>query len=210
MIEKFKGALVPVIRSSSVDEALAIAGALARANLRFLEITINNEHGARAIGRLSDQGDPNLIIGAGSVLNEAAARAACESGASFLVSPGYSERVHAVATNRDVLYVPGMLTPTEIMRARDNGLEFLKLFPAGAVGPSFLKDLAGPFPGLKIMPTGGVNLDNLGDYFKAGAHCIGVGGSLLKKELIAAGNWNELTRHAETFNERLREVISGN
>lgn len=207
MIAAFEHALVPVVRSRSSQEALDIARALLAGGLGQLEIAVNNEHGCQAIETLAAEAS-DAIVGAGSVLDEASAREAVEAGAVFLVSPGYSERIHAVAANRKVLYIPGVLTPTEIMRARADGLDFLKLFPASAVGPAFIKDLAGPFPDLLLMPTGGIDLENIGAYLAAGAYCVGVGGSLLRKELIDAGDWAGLAALAAEFLARSRDGLA--
>ncbi len=203
MIARLRGRLLAVVRSTSVDQALKIADALAKGGLSGLEIAVNNEHGIQALRALSQTGD--RLLGAGSVLNEQKAREACEAGAAFLVSPGFDERVLAVARKGGVLYIPGVLTPTEIKHAQDQGCELLKLFPAGVFGPGYLKDLHGPFPGLKLMPTGGVRLETIAPFLEAGAFCLGVGGALLQDDLIAAGDFAEITRQTGRFVARMRE-----
>ena len=118
------------------------------------------------------------MVGAGTVLNERGAEAAVEAGARFLFSPGFSADVLRVARARDVPYVPGALTPTEIMELLELGIREIKIFPAGPAGPAYIRDLLGPFPELRAIPTGGVNGDNVRAFLRAGAVAVGVGGAL--------------------------------
>lgn len=197
--DDLKGGLMAVIRSDSATQARGICTALAQGGVNLLEIAVNCDHGADAIRNVREDARPGVIVGAGSVLSAKSAAAACDAGAAFLVSPAFNTGVHAVAREREVLYVPGILTPTEIMTCMDAGLELLKLFPAGLHGPGYLQDLKGPFPNLKIMPTGGVNLSNLKEFTDAGAWCIGVGGSLLKKVFIDLEDWSALEAEARKY-----------
>jgi 2-dehydro-3-deoxyphosphogluconate aldolase/(4S)-4-hydroxy-2-oxoglutarate aldolase len=144
------------------------------------------------------------IIGAGTVLNLEQAERAVASGAQFLVSPGLNIEVLKWANKNEIPFFPGVLTPTEIMWAKAEGCQLLKIFPISAVGgSSYLQALGGPFPDLKWMPTGGISLANLGQFVKAKAHCVGMGGQLIPNELIKAKNWSALTAVAVKHLEQL-------
>ncbi len=169
--------VVAVIRAASIDAALAVSHALVRGGVTGIEITFSTPGAAEAIARARRE-LPNALVGAGTVLDAASLRAACDAGASFLVSPHTDETLIAAGRERGVPFLPGALTPTEIVRAWQLGATCVKVFPGSAVGPGYLKALKGPLPHIALMPTGGVDEKNLGEWLAAGAVAVGMGGSL--------------------------------
>jgi 2-dehydro-3-deoxyphosphogluconate aldolase/(4S)-4-hydroxy-2-oxoglutarate aldolase len=169
--------VVAVIRAASADAALAISRALVRGGVTGIEITFSTPGAAEAI-RQARKELPSALVGAGTVLNAVDLAAACDAGARFLVSPHLDEKLVAAATERTIPFLPGALTPTEVVRAFAAGAACVKLFPGSAVGPSYLKALRGPLPHIPLMPTGGVDAKNLGEWLRAGAVAVGMGGNL--------------------------------
>jgi 2-dehydro-3-deoxyphosphogluconate aldolase/(4S)-4-hydroxy-2-oxoglutarate aldolase len=169
--------VVAVIRAASADAAVAISHALVRGGVTGIEITFSTPGASEAILRARKE-LPSALVGAGTVLNLADLAAACDAGARFLVSPHCDERLVAAATERKVPFLPGALTPTEVVRAFSAGATCVKLFPGSAVGPSYLKALRGPLPHIPLMPTGGVDAKNLHEWLLAGAVAVGMGGNL--------------------------------
>ncbi len=169
--------VVAVIRAASSDAALAVSRALVRGGVTGIEITFSTPGAADAIARARAE-LPDALVGAGTVLDAASLAAACDAGASFLVSPHTDEALLAAARERGVPFLPGALTPTEILRAWQLGATCVKVFPGSAVGPGYLKAIKAPLPHIALMPTGGVDEKNLGEWLKAGAIAVGMGGSL--------------------------------
>ena len=169
--------VIAVVRVDESEAIIPTAHAIARGGVRLLEIALTSPGALVAISRLAAE-LPDALVGAGTVLNERAAEAVVEAGARFLFSPGFSADVLRVARARDVAYVPGALTPTEIMELLDLGIREIKIFPAGPAGPPYIRDLLGPFPELRAIPTGGVSGDNVRAFLRAGAVAVGVGGAL--------------------------------
>jgi len=169
--------VVAVIRSASVDAALACTRALVRGGVTGIEITFSTPGAAEAIAEARRE-LPDALVGAGTVLDQASLAAACDAGAAFLVSPHTDEALLDAARERDVPFLPGALTPTEVVRAHRAGAACVKLFPGSAVGPGYVKALRGPLPHIPLMPTGGVDEKNLGEWFAAGVVAVGMGGSL--------------------------------
>jgi 2-dehydro-3-deoxyphosphogluconate aldolase/(4S)-4-hydroxy-2-oxoglutarate aldolase len=169
--------VVAVIRSPSVEAALECTRALVRGGVTGIEITFSTPGAAVAIAAARRE-HPIALVGAGTVLDRASLDAACDAGASFLVSPHTDEELLEAARARGVPFLAGALTPTEVVRAHRAGAACVKLFPGSAVGPSYVKALRGPLPHIPLMPTGGVDEKNLGDWFAAGVVAVGMGGSL--------------------------------
>jgi 2-dehydro-3-deoxyphosphogluconate aldolase/(4S)-4-hydroxy-2-oxoglutarate aldolase len=169
--------VVAVIRAPSVDAALAVSHALVRGGVTGIELTFSTPGAAEAIARARKE-LPDALVGAGTVLDAASLAAACDAGASFLVSPHTDEALIRAARERGVPFLPGALTPTEIVRAWQLGATCVKVFPGSAVGPGYLKAIRAPLPHVPLMPTGGVDEKNLGEWLKAGAIAVGMGGSL--------------------------------
>jgi len=197
--------IVPVIRASSPQEARFAAEAVCQGGIPIVEITMTVPKALEVISELVKTA-PDVVVGAGTVLNEEMARKCADAGAQFLVSPGFNPPTVAVAQTLDLLVMAGALTPTEVMTAWDSGADFVKVFPCGNLGgPSYIRALKGPLPEVPLVPTGGVNLDTAADYIRAGAAALGVGGELVPKEALQL-------RQAEvirTLAARFRELVKG-
>lgn len=167
--------LVMVVRAPSADDAIAAVAAARRGGIQVVEVTYTTPHATDVIRDLQAYDD--LLVGAGTVLSRDDARAAAAAGARFAVSPGLDLELLRWAT-ADIPVVPGVLSPSEVMRATGAGARAVKLFPARTVGTDHLRALLAPFPGLRAIPTGGVSADNAADWLAAGASAVGIGGAL--------------------------------
>lgn len=168
--------LIMVVRAPSAQAASAAIGAAVTGGVRVIEVTYTVPDAEDVIRELA--GTPGLIVGAGTVRTIAQAQAAIDAGASFVVSPGLDEDVVAHVVARDVLMLPGVFTPTEVMRALSLGVRAVKLFPADLAGPAHLRALRGPLPELQVIPSGGVSADNAREWLDAGALAVGMAGRL--------------------------------
>lgn len=194
------GGLIPVIRARSADAATRISEALVEGGIRTLEITMTVPDALGALRSVSSALGRDVLLGAGTVTTREMAVGALEAGARFLVSPAVVRDVLAVASERGVAVLPGALTPTEVLEARALGGDIIKIFPASAVGgAAYLKALKGPFPEIDFCPTGGVNLDTIGEFFGAGAVAVGVGGELVLKSAVEQGAFARLTDLARRY-----------
>ena len=146
--------------------------------------------------------DTNLVVGAGTVLDVESARECIRRGARFVLSPSLDVHVITYCLDHGVLPVPGVFTPTEMYTAHKAGAPLIKIFPAGSVGPQYIKDLLGPFKGMKLLPVGGVSVDNTAAFIKAGAYAVGVGSYLANPALAKEKAWETITSHAKLFLEQ--------
>ena len=195
-----EGGIVPVIRADSADTALRIVDALVAGGIRTLEITMTVPDAIGAIKAVSDRFGSSVLLGAGTVTSRALAEGSLDAGAEFLVTPCVVPDVIAVAKERGVAVLPGAMTPTEVFTAWSAGGDIVKIFPASNVGgASYLKALKGPFPQIPLCPTGGVNLQTIGEFVKAGAAAVGVGGELVSKAAIDAGDYGKITELAKQY-----------
>jgi 2-dehydro-3-deoxyphosphogluconate aldolase / (4S)-4-hydroxy-2-oxoglutarate aldolase len=176
-LQRLKHTAIPVLRGSSADAVLSVARVLIDEGFTTLEVTFTVPDAARVIRKLSRL--EGMLIGAGTVLNAGDLERAVESGAGFLVSPGLTLALSGAARTSKIPFLPGVLTPSEVMRAIELGFEHLKLFPGELGGVAHLKALRAPFPGVAFMPTGGVSADNLESWVNAGAFAVGIGSSLV-------------------------------
>lgn len=194
------GGIVPVIRADSADTALRIVDALVAGGIRTLEITMTVPDAIGAIKAVASRFGSSVLLGAGTVTSRALAEGSLDAGAEFLVTPCVVPDVIAVAKERDVAVLPGAMTPTEVFTAWSSGGDIIKIFPASNVGgASYLKALKGPFPQIPLCPTGGVNLQTIGEFVKAGASAVGVGGELVSKAAIDAGDYGKITELAKQY-----------
>ena len=191
-IESLK--LVPVVVLEDAKDALPLAKALIDGGLPVAEVTFRTAAAADSIRAISEA-YPEMLVGAGTVTNLEQAKTAVAAGAKFLVTPGFSDEVTRYAVEHEIPIFPGTCTPTEVMQAMGYGLKVVKFFPASQYGGlNTIKALAGPFPAMRFMPTGGINAGNVKEYL-ADKHIIACGGSwMVKGDLIAAGNFDELQR----------------
>jgi 2-dehydro-3-deoxyphosphogluconate aldolase/(4S)-4-hydroxy-2-oxoglutarate aldolase len=200
-----EGGIVPVIRAESSAIAVKVAEALVAGGITTLEITMTVPDALAAIRDVRAHFAGDVLLGAGTVTSRALADGSLEAGAEFLVTPCVVPDVLAVARERDVAVLPGAMTPTEVFTAWSAGGDIIKIFPASNVGgASYLKALKGPFPQIPLCPTGGVNLQTIGDFIKAGADAVGVGGELVSKAAIDRGDFAQLTELAGQYIAALR------
>ncbi len=188
--------VVAVIRAASAEAAVEAARALLKGGLVGIEITFSTPQAEKAIVTLREA-HHDALVGAGTVLDASMLEAACSAGAQFLVSPHFDASLMSLARQRGVPLLPGAFTPTEIHTAFRAGAPAIKLFPAAALGPSYLKAIRGPLPHIPLMPTGGITADNLHEWLDAGALAVGAGGSLLR------GSYEDMTSAARGFAEAL-------
>jgi len=164
--------------------------------VRALEVTMTVPRAVELIRELSARLPDGFLLGAGTVLDARTARAVIDAGATFIVSPVFRTEVIDACHAHDVPAIPGCFTPTEILAAHDAGADLIKVFPATALGPQYIKDLRAPMPQLRLMPTGGVTLDNAGDWIRAGAVAVGVGSALLDTKAIDEGRLDVIAGNA--------------
>ncbi|MBO9155357.1 bifunctional 4-hydroxy-2-oxoglutarate aldolase/2-dehydro-3-deoxy-phosphogluconate aldolase [Chitinophaga sp. GCM10012297] len=190
--------IIAILRGAPPSEVVQIATLLYHSGIRLLEITMNSESPLQAIEQVADQLGDEMIIGAGTVLDAATAADAASAGARFILSPIVKEPVIAAAKKLGVISIPGAYTATEIYNAFEMGADIIKVFPA--TSPAYIKDIAGPLPQIPLLPTGGVTLDNIGAYLKAGAVGCGVGSALVNvKQKMTAADADVLKAHARRF-----------
>jgi 2-dehydro-3-deoxyphosphogluconate aldolase/(4S)-4-hydroxy-2-oxoglutarate aldolase len=200
-----QGGIVPVIRAESSAIAVKVAEALVAGGITTLEITMTVPDALVAIRDVRARFAGQVLLGAGTVTSRALAEGALEAGAEFLVTPCIVADVLNVAHERNVAVLPGAMTPTEVFAAWSAGGDIIKIFPASNVGgASYLKALKGPFPQIPLCPTGGVNLQTIGEFIKAGADAVGVGGELISKAAIDRGDFAQLTGLARQYAAALR------
>ena len=202
--------LVPVVRSSSSDEAIKVIDAVLAGGVNILEITMTVPGAVKVIEKVADKYGSEVLVGAGTVLDPETARACLLAGAQFIVSPALNLDTIALCHRYSAPVMPGVLTPTEVITAWSAGADFVKVFPCGAVGgASYIKNLKGPFPQIKMIPTGGVSLKTAAEFLKAGASALGVGTDLVDVKAIRAGNTNVVTDRAKEFIEIVRNARAG-
>ena len=192
--------IVPVIRVGSARLAMHAVEALVLSGVSVVEITTTVPDAVAVIGAVAARFGGSVLIGAGTITSADQARRAVGAGAQFVVSPGFDAEVVEAAQALDVPVIPGVLTPTELMAATRAGADWVKVFPCSALGgPSYLRALRGPFPHVKMMPTGGVSLTTASEYIEAGAAALGVGSELVDSTLLEAGRYESLRERALTF-----------
>ncbi|OLC44845.1 MAG: hypothetical protein AUI89_04895 [Gemmatimonadetes bacterium 13_1_40CM_3_65_8] len=201
MIDRMlSGGVIAVVRLPEPADLRPIAAALAAGGVDVVELTLTTPGALEAIADLaSDEGLKGCIIGAGTVLDVKAARDVIARGARFVVSPTFDRFVVRYCNDHDVPCLPGALTPTELLAASRAGAPAVKLFPASAVGPRYLREVVAPLPFLRVVPSGGMSLENAGEWIHAGAAAVSVGSALVSPELIRDAAWAELTRRARAL-----------
>ncbi|MDQ3213562.1 MAG: bifunctional 4-hydroxy-2-oxoglutarate aldolase/2-dehydro-3-deoxy-phosphogluconate aldolase [Acidobacteriota bacterium] len=191
-----RAGVVAIIRMKDPDKVRAVFDAIGEGGVRVIEVTMSVPGAIELIRQLALRLPDGFVLGAGTVLDGDTARRVIDAGARFVVSPVFRREVITACHEQDAAVLPGCFTPTEILEAWDAGADVVKVFPATALGPTFLKDVRGPLPQVKLMPTGGVTLDNAGDWIRAGAVAVGVGTALLDTAAIAAGDYGVLRANA--------------
>jgi 2-dehydro-3-deoxyphosphogluconate aldolase / (4S)-4-hydroxy-2-oxoglutarate aldolase len=188
--------LVAIMRHIPPAEAVRTAEALVAGGVRALEVTLNSAGALEMIRAIVDALGDKVLIGAGTVLSTEAADAAFEAGVQFVVTPHTDDALIRHVVSHGVPIIPGALTPSEVLRAWNAGASAVKIFPAGPVGPGYVKDLRGPLPEIPFVPTGGITLENAEAFITAGAWGLGLGSALVDMQLIAGGDWSALSVRA--------------
>ena len=198
--------IVAVVRKIPVSKVYQTIDALVAGGVKAIEVTLDSENALEVINNIQKKYDKDVIIGAGTVLDAEGAYKAISNGAQFVFAPTLSEETIKVAKRYNKVAIPGVFTPTEILKASEFGADIVKIFPGSVLGPQFIKDVRGPLDHIKMMPTGGITLENLGSYIKAGAVAVGVGSSLLNKKVIEAEDWEALTALAKSFVQEVQKA----
>jgi 2-dehydro-3-deoxyphosphogluconate aldolase/(4S)-4-hydroxy-2-oxoglutarate aldolase len=198
--------VVAVVRAPSGEKLVDVAEALLNGGLDAIEITFTVPRAHRVLEQVADRLGDRIVLGAGTVLDPETARTALLAGAEFLVTPTLNLEVIELCRRYDKPIMPGAFTPTEVLTAWEAGADVVKVFPSDCVGPKYIKALRGPLPQIRLMPTGGVNLDTAADFLRAGACALGVGGSLVESKAVAAGDMSRIESLARQFVEIVKKT----
>ncbi|WP_337098276.1 bifunctional 4-hydroxy-2-oxoglutarate aldolase/2-dehydro-3-deoxy-phosphogluconate aldolase [Paenibacillus sp. YIM B09110] len=201
-----KHKIVAILRGIENKHADNAAQALIDGGIHMMEITMNTDGAAAMIERWRHKFDGKAAVGAGTVLDVELAKLAVDAGAQFIISPNLDEEVIAFGRERGISVWPGVMTPTEIVKAVKAGAEAVKLFPMGTLGVGYLKEIRGPLDSVPIMATGGVDLHNIAEYFKAGANAVGMGGKLINLEWVREGKFDQVTERAKLLADAVRQL----
>ncbi len=188
--------IVAIVRLDEYARAVDVARALANGGVFVLEFTLTGTGAIDAIGAVREALGDAVCVGVGTALHADDAHAAIDAGAQFVVTPAVRPKVISACVNRNTLVLAGGFTPTELLNAHEAGSQLVKLFPAQAGGPRYLKDVLAPLPFLRLVPTGGVSADNAREYLNAGAVAVGMGGNLVSNKLVAAEAWEQISATA--------------
>jgi 2-dehydro-3-deoxyphosphogluconate aldolase / (4S)-4-hydroxy-2-oxoglutarate aldolase len=199
-------ALIAVIRADSPEQVPPICDALLAGGISALEITLTTPEPLKVIRNVSAKLSRDALVGAGTVLGCKDCTEALDAGAQFVVTPICITDIIALAHERDRPAMIGAYTPTEAQLAHEAGADFIKIFPADSLGPGYIKSIRAPLPHLRIVPTGGVDLQTAPEFLKAGCVALGVGSSLVSNEIVRSRNWPELTRLAREYGRVVRET----
>lgn len=201
--------VVAIVRLEDYSAAVEMVRALHAGGIRAVEFTYTNPRAGEAISSVVAAMGDSVAVGAGTVLDPETARAAMLHGASFIVTPTINLQTIRICRRYDVPAVIGAFTPTEMLTAWEGGATFVKLFPASAVGPKYIKDVHGPLPQIPIIPTGGVSLENCAEFIKAGAAGIAIGSNLVDSKTVANEEWSVLTGRARAFVDAVAQARGG-
>lgn len=197
--------LFAVVRGKSEQDGYEVSKAAYEGGIKNIEVTFSTPGAERVINRLAeDFADTDMVIGAGTVLDEVSARIAILNGAEFVVSPSFHPEIATICNLYAVPYLPGCGTITEVKDALKAGCDVVKLFPGGLLGPGFIKDLHGPIPWVEAMPSGGVSVDNMEEWINHGAWSVGVGSALTKD--LTDGNYGSVVANSRIFSDKLKEL----
>jgi len=201
--------IVAIVRFDRSEQLVQVAKAIKAGGVAIIEFTMTTPNALGIIEESAREFGDEVLLGAGTVLDAETARAAILTGAEFIVAPTLDPEVIEVCRRYSKVVIPGAFTPTEILTAWEWGADFVKVFPASFGGPSYLKAIRGPLPQVKLIPVGGVSLENTADFIKAGAAAVAVGGNLVKRRAIAEWNFAELTETARQFVAAIRGAKGG-
>lgn len=198
---------IAIIRGYNPENAVLIAKALSEGGVKVFEIAMNSPNALTSIEKIKDELGNEVSVGAGTVLDPETARSAILAGSNFILSPSLNIETIKVAKRYGVISIPGAFTPTEILTAFEEGGDIIKVFPASKLGPDYVKELLSPLPQLKLLPTGGINLDNMKNYLQKGAVGVGIGSSLVHQtENVTEDFLKTIKEKAEKFVECVEEI----
>lgn len=199
--------LIPIVRTSSAEDALRAAEAIIEGGIGLAEITMTVPNAIRVLEKVTERYGDRVLLGAGTILDPESCRVALLAGAEFIVTPSLDPRVIEVAKRYSKPCIPGALTPTEVLTAWQAGADLVKIFPCAPVGgPQYIRALKGPFPQIDFVPTGGVNLENTPEFIKAGAAAVAVGGELVDLKALREGKPEIITSNARKYGEAVRSA----
>ncbi|KTG10079.1 2-dehydro-3-deoxyphosphogluconate aldolase [Haloprofundus marisrubri] len=193
--------VVAVMRGADADSLIQTAEALERGGVSAIEITADNPGAMEMIRDVSGAFGDEVIVGAGTVLDSETARSTLLAGAEFVVGPNFEPEVVETCNRYNTVVAPGIMTPTEAVRAMEAGSDFVKVFPASTLGPGHLSSMKGPLGQIPMMPTGGVDVDNAADFIEAGAMVVGAGSALVDGDAVANEDFDAITEQAQRFSD---------
>lgn len=194
--------LVAVVRGNDEDETKKIVDEIIKGGFKNIEITFTVPNAEEVINQVHKQYGDDIVLGAGTVLDAATAQIAINKGAQYIVSPHLDTNISKLCNVYSIPYLPGCSSATEIIEALRYGSDLIKLFPGGQLGAGFIKDIKGPVPNVELMPSGGVNLDNVSDWIEKGSFAVGIGGDLTKE--FTGNNYEVISEKAQTYVEAVR------
>lgn len=198
--------IIAVVRKIEANKVMDVISALVDGGVTGIEVTLDSENVFEVIGEAQKKFGERVVVGAGTVLDGTSARMAIQAGADFIFAPTLSRETIEVTKRYGKIVIPGVFTPTEILQATEWGADVVKIFPASVLGSQFIKDVRGPLGHIKMMPTGGITLENVGEYIRAGAVAAGVGSSLLDKKMISTSDWVGLSEHANNYVNEVKKA----
>ncbi|MEK4510504.1 bifunctional 4-hydroxy-2-oxoglutarate aldolase/2-dehydro-3-deoxy-phosphogluconate aldolase [Paenibacillus sp. FSL K6-2524] len=198
--------VIAVVRRPPFDQAVLITDALVAGGVQALEITVDTDRAFELITLLKDRYKDRVLVGAGTVLNAEVAMTAIEAGADFIFSPILDEETVKVTIRSNCISIPGVMTPTEIVTGYQYGADMLKIFPGSSLGVNYIKELSAPLGHIPMMPTGGVTLENVGQFIKAGSVAVGLGGSLIDKKAVEEEQYDVITSRAQQFIKEIQKA----
>jgi len=201
--------IVAILRSPSGEMLGEVAEALLAGGVEVIEITFTVPRAHKVVEQVADRLGDKILLGAGTVLDPETARTALLAGAEFIVAPTVNRKVIQLCRRYDKMVMPGALTPTEVLTAWEAGADIVKVFPSDFTGPGYLKALLGPLPQVRLMPTGGVNLQTAAEFLRAGACALGMGGALADPKAIAARDFGKIESLARQYVEIVRKTRGG-
>ncbi len=195
-----------VLRLRSYEECFKVMDALREGEVHVLEVTMSTPNALDVIRDARKRYGDETLVGVGTVIDAKTAEKAIRLGAQFVVGPSTIKEMIDVCKKHDIVCIPGTFTPTEILQAWNLGADLIKVFPASLGGPTYIKAIRGPLPQIPLVPTGGVNVKNAGEYIKAGAYCLAAGGDMVSKRAVAAGRFDMVTQTARDFLKAIKEA----
>ena len=199
--------VVAVIRMKDTQRLLKVIQAVAAGGVKSIEITMTVPGAIDIIRQLAPSVPGDVLVGAGTVVDRETANKVIDAGAKFVVGPILNLEIIRLCAERETVVMPGCFSPTEIYTAWTAGADIVKVFPATSLGPKYFKDIRGPFPDIRLMPTGGVTIDNVGEWIAAGAVAVGIGSDLLDKKAIDEERYEVLTERAKRMVENFKKAL---